>query len=345
MKGAILMKKIIIWLAAFLIVFAWGTAFAQSDISIIYEGKELAFIEKPILVNNKTLVQLRPIAEALELEIEFEIETGTVYLSNEDGFVGFTQGSNVAYINDEEFLMDAPMVIHNDYTFVPVRDLVEPFGYIINYDGESKTVEILSGVEFKEQEIASEQSKVISTGSGEYEHTFFYQSQPELEFPGNGRGYCWVCSYAMVFSNLLETVITPNEVAQYNIDAGYSGNFMAGHQELARSFGTELVPAISETSPYYGGFNVRNRGETVIICHTDEDAENAIREALDKFPWGVIVRYDGYPHSMVASSYDEEQIYFNDPATKSGEHIPFEKTCLAGFKLSDISSIQAFEVR
>lgn len=338
------MKKIIFWLAASFVFFAWGTAYAQTDISIIYESEELVFNEKPILVNNKTLVQLRPIAEALDLGIEYEMETGTVYLSNEDGFVGFTQGSNIAYINDEKFLMDAPMTIHNDYTFVPIRDLVEPFGYNINYDGETKTVEILSAAEYEKQENTPVEIEVISTGSGEYEHTFYYQSQPELEFPGNGRGYCWVCSYAMVFSNLSEKIITPNEVAQYNIDAGYSGNFMAGHKDLARKFGTELVPAISESSPYYGGFNVRNRGETVVICQTDEDAKNAIREALDKFPCGVIVRYDGYPHSMVAVSYDEEHIYFNDPAIKSGEHIPFEQTCLAGLNLSDISSIQAFEV-
>lgn len=342
------MKKFILWLAAFFVIFASSPAFAQTDIIIKYDGTELEFNEKPIITNNKTLVQLRPIAEALDLRIEFEAETGTVYLSNEYAFVGFTHNSNVAYINDEEFFMDAPMVILNNYTFVPVRDLVEPFGYIINYDAETKTVCILSRTEYEEQEnstVDTEKPKIISTGSGKYEHVYYYQSQPELELPENGRGYCWVCSYAMIFSNLLEDNITPIEIAQYNIDAGYSGNFMAGHEKLAQSFGLELVPAISEESPYFGGFNIKNRGETTIIAETDEDAKNAIRESLDKFPKGVIVRYDGYPHSMVAVAYDEENIYFNDPGVRLGEHIPFEETCLSGFKISDISSIQAFEVR
>lgn len=346
------MKKLILLLATFLLSFSSSVAFAQTDIVIKYDGTELAFTEKPIIVNNKTLVQLRPIAEALELGIEFEMESGTVYLSNEDGFVAFTHNSNVVSFNDEEFIMDVPMIIHNNYTFVPVRHLAEPFGYTINYDDETKTVDIVSGIEEKEEEEYTvsqtevpDLPKVVTTGSGDYNFVHYYQSQPDLEFPENGRGYCWVCSYAMVFSNLLEEVITPIEIAQYNINAGYDGNYMAGHEELASSFGLELVPALSEDSSFFGGFNIKNRGETTVIAETDEDAKAAICEALDKFPQGVIVRYDGYPHSMVAVSYDEENIYFNDPGVRAGEHIPFEETCLADFKLSDISSIQAFEVR
>lgn len=352
------MKKIIAALAAALLITQAPAAFAETDITIKYGGEQLSFNEEPIIVNDKTLVQLRPIAEALELGIEFAMESGTVYLSNADAVVAFTHNSNVKNINDEDVLMDVPMVIHNDYTFVPVRDLVEPFGYVVGYDGETKTVSITmpeaadvqdkteSAEENEEtQTDIPEEPKVISTGSGEYESVHFYQSQPELEFEENGRGYCWVCSYAMVFSNTLKTVITPLDIAQYNIDAGYNGNFMAGHEELARKFSLELVPAISEESPYFAGFNIKNRGETSLLVSTDEEAREAICEALDNFPAGVIVRYEGYPHSMVAVAYDEENIYFNDPGVKSGEHVPFEETCLTNFKLSDISSIQAFEVR
>lgn len=348
------MKKIIAALVAALSIMQAPAVFAENDITVKYCEEPLSFNEKPIIMNGKTLVQLRPIAEAMELGMEFAMESGTVYLSNADAVVAFTHNSRVKSINDAAVLMDVPMIIHNDYTFVPVRDLVEPFGYTVSYNGDTRTVSIsVPGADDTRdkpesteeiQTEAHEATKAISTGSGEYEFVHFYQSQPELEFEENGRGYCWVCSYAMVFSNTLKTVITPLDIAQYNIDAGYKGSFMAGHAELARKFGLKLVPAISEESPYFAGFNIKNRGETSLSVTTDEEAREAICEALDNFPAGVIVRYEGYPHSMVAVAYDDENIYFNDPGVKSGEHVPFEETCLKSFKLSSISSIQAFEV-
>ena len=326
------MKRFFVIAAAVFAMLISNTAFAEAEITVIYNGEEIVFTEEPVIVSDKTLVQLRPIAEAMELEIGFE--NGQVFLSDENTTVAFTQNSLVAKINDEEVLMDVPMVIKNNYTFVPVRDLAEPFGCILGYDGATRTVTIERNLK-----------KEISIGSGEYEAVHFYQSQPDLALENNGRGYCWVCSYAMLFSNATKTVITPLEIAQYNIDAGYNGNFMAGHSTLANHFGLKLVPALSDTSTYYQGFNTKNKGETTLNIATDEDAAMAIREALDNFPYGVIVRYDGYPHSMMAVSYDENGIYFNDPGMKNGEHVTFENTCLKKYKLSDISYIQAVEVK
>ena len=70
-------------------------------------------------------------------------------------------------------------------------------------------------------------------------------------------------------------------------------------------------------------------------------AANALKEALDNFPQGVIARFEAYPHSMVAVGYDDENIYFNDPGIKNGEHKTLAETCLKNYKLSDISYIQA----
>ncbi len=381
------MKKIFSAVAAAVLALAPQNICAEADLTVKYNGIALSFNEKPVIVNDKTLVQLRPIAEAMELEIGFS--NGSVVLSDEETTVIFTQDSSEITVNDEVSTMDVPMVLRNDYTFVPVRNLVEPFGNKIDYDGETKTVTIESNKteealdtetksdnktikrpsenksvtkneepvnndedpqkeeksEEENTEVEPKEPKVISTGSGDYEFTYFYQSQPDLELENNGRGYCWVCSYAMLFSNVTKTVITPLDVAQYNIDKGFSGSFMGPHEELAKTFGLELVPALSEKSEYFAEFNTKNRGETTLNITSDEDARAAICEALDNFPCGVIVRYEGYPHSMVAVSYDEENIYFNDPGLKDGEHITFENTCLKNYKLSDISYIQAVEVR
>lgn len=325
--------------AALLSLGSTAGATAEMDITVKYNGDVLCFNAEPVILNDKTLVQLRPIAEAMNLDIKYSQNAGSVILSDGDTTVVFTQNSDTVAVNDKKKKMDVPLVTREDYTFVPVRDLVEPFGNSIEYDVESKTVTIVHA------EKAEKAPKEISTGSGEYSATFYYQSQPDLELDANGRGYCWVCSYAMLLTDVTGEKITPVDVAEINIKKGYSGSFMSGHETLAAEFGAKLVPALTETSAYYAGFNTKNKGETTLKIETDEDAYAALCEALTLHPNGVMVRYDGYPHTMAAVAFDDENIYFNDPGLKTGEHVTFENTCLKNYKLSDISYIQAMEVK
>jgi len=342
--------------------------YAEDDLSVSFKNEKLTFNSSPIIVNDRTLVQLRPIAEAMGLEIEFEVVTSQVILADNKTEVRFSVNSNVVTVNGVDSEMESPMLMKDNYTFVPIRALVEPFGYEISYNATSKTIlvnlpkkEIKRPSENKENtngnanssnektdEILEEQKTkkdvdpdTIRTGSGKYPNTYYYQSQEEMLLENKGKGYCWVCSYAMLITDVLGKKVTPIEVALFNEENGYNGNYIAGHDMLVKKYGLKLVPALSEESQYYGGFNLGNRKETVIKAEDDESAMLAIKEALDNFPKGVIVRYDGYPHSMVAVSYDDENIYFNDPGVPNGEHITFENTCLKNYKLSDISSIQA----
>lgn len=337
------MKKIIAAILALLISIPAGTIFAEEDIAVFYNGAQINFNEKNIVMNQRTLVQLRPIAEALELDIQFVGETGNVILSNPYLSVTFQIDSNIINVNGYENTMDVAMIAHNGYTFVPIRYLVEPFGNKVLYDSVTRTITITT-LEEAYSEIIDPPKAPIELAK-EFKKVFFYQSQPDFAFENNGRGYCWTCSYAMLFSSLTEQPITPQDIADYNVANGYVGNFMAPHESIVNYFGFEFAPALAEDSPYFAGFNLKGRGDTTLNITSDEDAKNAIREALVNFPNGVIVRYEGYPHSMVAVDYDDERIYFNDPAKAKGERIPFEQTCLTKFTLSDISFIQAIKPR
>lgn len=370
------MKKIIAILSVLTTLAISSSVYADGEITIKYNGTALAFSESPVIMNDKTLVQLRPIAEAMHLQIGFSELDGSVVLSNDNTTVIFKKDLNRKLVNGVEIQMDVPMILKNDYTFVPVRDLVEPFGENIGYDDKTRTVTIVTDdksssekgnddkntndiapkptpleeerpkkpqPENDAKEVA--EKKVISTGSGKYDYTYFTQSQPDMELENEGRGYCWVCSYAMVMSEALEKVITPLDVAQYNIDAGFSGNYIAGHETLLAQYGLKFAQAISEDSELFVEFKKGFRGETVIMAETDEQVITALKMALDKFPSGIIVRFDCFPHSMVAVGYEGDTIYFNDPGIKNGEHVTFEKSCLKNYKLTDISYIQAIEAQ
>lgn len=333
------MKKELLCPLCVLILLSCGKVFAESnnEITVKFQDKTIEFNSSPIITESRTLVQIRPIAEAMNLEIEYEPKGEKVILYGGGTEVRFSVNSDVSYINGEKKKMDVKMALKDDYTFVPVRYLAEPFGYEISYNDGTKTVNISLPRSVTLAKLRDE----IRTGSGKFPSTYYYQSQEEIGLENNGKGYCWVCSYAMLLSDVTKTKLTPLDIAEINIKDGYSGNFMSGHTSVVEKFGCKLVPALSENSPYFAGFGDLKRGETDLMIESDEDAYNALREALDNFPEGVIARFEAYPHSMVAVDYDENDIYFNDPGIKNGEHKKLCETCLKNYSLKDLSYIQA----
>ena len=331
-------KRLFCFFAAFALMLG-GKALAEvnSNISVVFCGDVLKFNSAPIIYEDRTLVQLRPIAEAMGVELEYEPKGSIVILSDGKTEVRFGVGSEKYYINGKMAKMDTKMILKDDYTFIPIRYLSEPFGYEVAYKQESETVEI----SLPRAVVLANLRDKIRTGSGKYPSTYYYQSQEEMGLENNGKGYCWVCSYAMLLTDVTGSKVTPVDIAEINESEGYSGNYMSGHSKLANLFGCRIVPALSENSKYFDAFGTLNRNETTLAIETEEDAYNALREAIDNFPQGVIARFEGYPHSMVAVDYDDEEIYFNDPGIKDGEHKKLSETCLKNYSLADISYIQA----
>lgn len=347
------LKKICAAFFASLII--GSCAHANADVNVRFDGAPINFVVNPIIRNDKTLVQLRPIAEALGLGITYIKETHQVFLYGGGVTVVFTENSDIIKVNGKEYNMCTPVCNYMDYTFVPVRDIAEPFGKTVHYNAMTKAVDIVSpanempmysdnthssGMLVRPATGESLPSREVSTGGGQHSSVFYYQGQPDLGLENNGRGYCWVCSYAMLITNVTGQKITPIDIANVNIENGYSGSFMF-HSAIMSRFGCKFVSALPENSPYLGEYNAKKKGDTTLIVNSDEDVVNAIGEALSLHPAGVMVRYEGYPHTMLAVSCEDGVIYFNDPALPNGEHIPFEKTCLKDYKLTDISYIQA----
>ena len=114
----------------------------------------------------------------------------------------------------------------------------------------------------------------------------------------------------------------------------------------------KFTPALSSESEYYGGYD-SSRGATKINnpdCD-DDVVRLALKEALELHPEGVMVRYEIYPHTMLAVKYEDGIVYFNDPMRtdydykeySNKECVTFDQTCLRAYKLSDIEFIQALK--
>ena len=118
-----------------------------SDITVKVNGEEIHPEMAPVIVEERTLVPLRAVSEALGCDVSWDADTKGITLCD---------GSNLYFTwidKDHAFktsataledttVMDVPPTIMNDYTMVPLRAISEMFGATVNWDGGASTVTI-----------------------------------------------------------------------------------------------------------------------------------------------------------------------------------------------------------
>ncbi len=115
----------------------------ERNITVNVNGKTLVADVNPYIKNDRTLVPMRAIFEALGAEVSWDNDTRTAIGKKNGLEVKITIGENVLYKNGEEITLDAVAEIANSRTMVPVRAISEAFGYIVEWDNETKAVNIL----------------------------------------------------------------------------------------------------------------------------------------------------------------------------------------------------------
>ncbi len=101
-----------------------------------------AYGQQPYIKNDRTLVPMRAIFEALGAEVSWDDTTKTAIGVKDDVEVKITIGENVLYKNGDAIELDCAAEITNNRTMVPVRAISEAFGCTVNWDNDTKTVEI-----------------------------------------------------------------------------------------------------------------------------------------------------------------------------------------------------------
>ena len=150
------MKKIISCLVAVcMAAMSFVTVHCEDNIKVILDGKTLEFDVQPQIIDERTLVPMRVIFEALGADVEWEEETQTINTRRSDTdlfYISMRVGdktihkesvkANLPTSNDIE--LDVPPMIIDGRTLVPVRAVSECFGCKVEWDGESRTVIIES---------------------------------------------------------------------------------------------------------------------------------------------------------------------------------------------------------
>jgi len=145
------MKKILSILLAFALILGVTPVFAaEMPIQVILDGEPMEFDVPPQIIDNRTMVPMRAIFEALGAEVEWNGEYQSVLATTVDGvaivlFVGDrTMYVATPYQAVSDIELDVPPTIVNNRTLVPLRAVSEALGADVEWDEDTRTVTILS---------------------------------------------------------------------------------------------------------------------------------------------------------------------------------------------------------
>ena len=126
-----------------------GSASASGpNIKVFLDNRELSFDVAPMVVNERTMVPLRAIGEALEAKVEWDpldqkitvTKGGTVNIL----FLGDSAAQKIVNGKTEILQLDAPPFAVEGRTMVPLRYLSESFDMDVTWDGPSQSVFIVT---------------------------------------------------------------------------------------------------------------------------------------------------------------------------------------------------------
>ncbi len=134
---------VVLCMLASMLAFVPATVSAADNITVILNGEKLEFDVQPTLMNDRTMVPMRAIFEALDTTVYWSElnETVTAY-SNTSGSMVLPIGDTTATVNGEAYELDQPAVLKDGRTLVPIRFVSESLGAKVGWDDKTQTVTI-----------------------------------------------------------------------------------------------------------------------------------------------------------------------------------------------------------
>lgn len=111
---------------------------------VFLDNKQLSFDVPPIIENDRTLVPLRAIFEAMGATVDWDGASNTVTAQKDSTVVVLTIGSTSPTINGVVRKLDVPGKIMGDRTLAPLRFVGEAFQGTVDWNGDTRTITIVS---------------------------------------------------------------------------------------------------------------------------------------------------------------------------------------------------------
>lgn len=117
------------------------TPVIEYGITVTINGQPVDFADQPAcVVDNRTLVPVRGVLEALGAKVEWFGEYQMVVASTDTSKITMRIGDTSYYVNEELRTLDVPAQLISDRTMIPARACAEALGCLVDWDQETKTV-------------------------------------------------------------------------------------------------------------------------------------------------------------------------------------------------------------
>ncbi len=111
-------------------------AFAHPPIAVFVDDTALSFDQPPIIQDDRTLVPMRGIFQAMGAEVSWDEPAQTVMAMHDGNTIVFRVGKQELYKNGEMiYNMPVAAQIVNDRLLVPLRAIAESLGAGVSWDG------------------------------------------------------------------------------------------------------------------------------------------------------------------------------------------------------------------
>lgn len=131
------------------------TAAATNDAKVLVNGKYIEMDQKPIFKDDRILIPVRAVGEALKCKVDWNHDTQTVTLNSGATELKITIGeTEMKKINvsrnpiDITIKMEVPAFIENGRTILPLRAVSEALFLDVNWNEEERTVVINNKYDF-----------------------------------------------------------------------------------------------------------------------------------------------------------------------------------------------------
>lgn len=120
----------------------------EQSINIVVSGSAIECDQPPVIVEGRTLIPLRAVAEAVGAEVNWDDAEKAIYINTASSELRLEIGADEMEIKTdgkaETIPVEVPAQIINERTMVPVRFVAEALGLNVEWQEENKTVIISS---------------------------------------------------------------------------------------------------------------------------------------------------------------------------------------------------------
>lgn len=109
-------------------------------IKLKINGSYVSADVSPYLSNDRTMVPIRVVSEALGADVDWNQDSRTVTIQKGGKVIVLTIDSEQASVDGQEVVLDAPALIYQSRTFVPIRFVSENIGWNVQWDPDEYIV-------------------------------------------------------------------------------------------------------------------------------------------------------------------------------------------------------------